>query len=75
LPGSFRVPATAVVRRSGGPRSRARRRAAGSPTCPRRSCRSSRRGASARPGTRGRSRCRRGSGSRARSPTPRPRRP
>ena len=40
-----------------------RSRAAGSRRCLRRSCRSSRRGASARPGTRGRSRSRRGSGS------------
>ena len=45
------------------PRSRGRSRGAGSRRCPRRSCRSWRRGPSARPGTRGCSRCRRGSGS------------
>jgi hypothetical protein len=58
----FRTPATARARR----RSRGRSPGAGSPRCPRRSCRSSRRGACARPGTRGCSRCRPGSGSPAR---------
>jgi hypothetical protein len=69
--GAGAAPLSGPVRR----RSRARSRVAGSPRCPRRSCRSSRRGASARRDTRGCSRCPRGSGSPARWPRRRPPRP